>query len=128
MSLTIGKYTVPYPLVQGGMGVRVSGARLASAVANAGGVGLMCVSSFIARSATFHFSLVDVIDRRSLVSLGRQDNHAHSVVTALFLQAPPICFGNQDASILDLSLKLYREHCSLSLHNPMQHHTTRIGG
>ncbi len=41
MSLTIGKHTVTYPLIQGGMGVRVSGASLASAVARAGGVGLV---------------------------------------------------------------------------------------
>lgn len=41
MSLTIGKHTVPYPLIQGGMGVRVSGAKLASAVARCGGIGLV---------------------------------------------------------------------------------------
>ncbi|WP_035986051.1 NAD(P)H-dependent flavin oxidoreductase [Leptolyngbya sp. KIOST-1] len=40
-SLTIGQYTVPYPIVQGGMGIRVSGANLAAAVANAGGIGII---------------------------------------------------------------------------------------
>ncbi|MCD6527493.1 MAG: nitronate monooxygenase [Desulfuromonas sp.] len=39
--LIIGKHTVPYPLVQGGMGVRVSAAKLAGAVAKCGGVGLI---------------------------------------------------------------------------------------
>jgi len=37
--LTIGKITVPLPIIQGGMGVRVSKACLAAAVANEGGIG-----------------------------------------------------------------------------------------
>ncbi len=40
-SLSIGLYTAPYPIVQGGMGIRVSGAGLAAAVANAGGIGVI---------------------------------------------------------------------------------------
>ncbi|WOD39462.1 nitronate monooxygenase family protein [Nodosilinea sp. E11] len=40
-TLTIGQYTVPHPVVQGGMGIRVSGAGLAAAVANAGGIGII---------------------------------------------------------------------------------------
>lgn len=39
--LTLGKYTAPIPIVQGGMGVGISMARLASAVANEGGVGVL---------------------------------------------------------------------------------------
>ncbi len=39
--LTLGKYTAPVPIVQGGMGVGISMARLASAVANEGGVGVL---------------------------------------------------------------------------------------
>jgi nitronate monooxygenase len=40
-SLTIGKITVPLPIIQGGMGVRVSKARLAAAVCNEGGIGTL---------------------------------------------------------------------------------------
>ncbi|MBF0183693.1 MAG: nitronate monooxygenase [Magnetococcales bacterium] len=40
-SLQIGEYTIPVPIIQGGMGVRVSAHRLASAVANEGGVGII---------------------------------------------------------------------------------------
>lgn len=40
-SLTIGIHTTRYPIVQGGMGIRISGANLAAAVANAGGVGII---------------------------------------------------------------------------------------
>lgn len=39
--LKIGEYTIPVPIIQGGMGVRVSAHKLASAVANEGGVGLI---------------------------------------------------------------------------------------
>jgi NAD(P)H-dependent flavin oxidoreductase YrpB (nitropropane dioxygenase family) len=42
--LTIGKHTVRYPLVQGGMGVRVSGGNLAGHVARCGGVGLIATA------------------------------------------------------------------------------------
>ena len=41
MPLILGKHTVKYPLIQGGMGVRVSAAKLAGAVAKCGGVGLI---------------------------------------------------------------------------------------
>lgn len=39
--LQIGQYQIRYPIVQGAMAVRVSGAKLAAAVANAGGVGVI---------------------------------------------------------------------------------------
>ncbi|MFQ5647394.1 MAG: NAD(P)H-dependent flavin oxidoreductase [bacterium] len=40
-SLTIGKHTSKYPIIQGGMGIRVSASRLAGAVATAGGIGVI---------------------------------------------------------------------------------------
>ena len=43
-SLIIGKHKVPYPLLQGGMGVRVSGGRLAGHVARCGGVGIVATA------------------------------------------------------------------------------------
>jgi nitronate monooxygenase len=42
--LHIGKYTVRYPLIQGGMGVRISAGRLAGHVAKCGGVGLVAAA------------------------------------------------------------------------------------
>ncbi|BAY23292.1 2-nitropropane dioxygenase, NPD [Calothrix sp. NIES-2100] len=39
--LRIGKYIARYPIVQGAMAVRVSGANLAGSVANAGGIGVI---------------------------------------------------------------------------------------
>ncbi|MBF0610456.1 MAG: nitronate monooxygenase [Magnetococcales bacterium] len=39
--LTIGEYTLPVPIIQGGMGVRVSAHNLAAAVANEGGLGII---------------------------------------------------------------------------------------
>lgn len=40
-SLQIGQHTARYPIIQGGMGIRISGANLAAAVANAGGIGVI---------------------------------------------------------------------------------------
>nr|HPI04571.1 nitronate monooxygenase [Candidatus Goldiibacteriota bacterium] len=37
--LTIGNLKITVPIIQGGMGIKISLAKLASAVANAGGVG-----------------------------------------------------------------------------------------
>jgi NAD(P)H-dependent flavin oxidoreductase YrpB (nitropropane dioxygenase family) len=37
----MGQHTAHYPIIQGAMAVRVSGAKLAGAVANAGGVGVI---------------------------------------------------------------------------------------
>jgi len=42
--LTIGRYAARFPLIQGGMGVRVSGGNLAGHVALAGGVGLVATA------------------------------------------------------------------------------------
>jgi len=42
--LTIGKHSVPYPLIQGGMGVRISASRLAGNVALCGGIGLIATA------------------------------------------------------------------------------------
>ena len=40
-TLKIGNITVPYPIIQGGMAVRISTSRLAAAVANEGGIGII---------------------------------------------------------------------------------------
>lgn len=51
--LKIGKYEVPYPLIQGGMGVRISGGRLAGHVAKCGGVGLIAAAGIAMNSPFF---------------------------------------------------------------------------
>ncbi len=48
--LQIGKYQVRYPLIQGGMGVRISGGRLAGHVARCGGVGLVAAAGIALNS------------------------------------------------------------------------------
>ena len=52
--LKIGKYEVPFPLIQGGMGVRVSGGRLAGHVAKCGGVGLVAAAGIAMNSPFFN--------------------------------------------------------------------------
>jgi len=51
--LQIGKHTVRYPLIQGGMGVRISGGSLAGHVARCGGVGLVAAAG-IALNSEFY--------------------------------------------------------------------------
>lgn len=48
--LALGRQTVRFPLIQGGMGVRISGARLAGAVARCGGVGVVATAALGFRS------------------------------------------------------------------------------
>lgn len=49
----IGKYVVRYPLIQGGMGVRISAGRLAGHVAKCGGVGVVAAAG-IGANSTFY--------------------------------------------------------------------------
>ncbi len=51
--LKIGNYEVPYPLIQGGMGVRISGGSLAGHVAKCGGVGLVAAAGIAMNSPFF---------------------------------------------------------------------------
>jgi NAD(P)H-dependent flavin oxidoreductase YrpB (nitropropane dioxygenase family) len=51
--LKIGKYEVKYPLIQGGMGVRISGWRLAGHVAKCGGVGLVATAGITLNSGLY---------------------------------------------------------------------------
>lgn len=51
--LIIGKHTVRYPLIQGGMGVRVSAGNLAGHVAKCGGVGLVAAAGIALNSGLY---------------------------------------------------------------------------
>jgi nitronate monooxygenase len=53
-SLRIGEYTVEYPLIQGGMGVRISGGSLAGHVARCGGVGIVAAAGIAMNSGLFN--------------------------------------------------------------------------
>ena len=44
-SLQIGEHQAEFPIIQGGMGVGVSLHRLAAAVANAGGIGVIAAAA-----------------------------------------------------------------------------------
>ncbi|NMC74169.1 MAG: nitronate monooxygenase, partial [Geobacteraceae bacterium] len=49
----IGEYDVRYPLVQGGMGVRISGGSLAGHVARCGGIGIVAAAGIAMNSRFF---------------------------------------------------------------------------
>lgn len=51
--LKIGKHTVRYPLIQGGMGARISAGRLAGHVAKCGGVGLVAAAGIALNSGLY---------------------------------------------------------------------------
>jgi nitronate monooxygenase len=51
--MRIGIHEVPYPLIQGGMAVRVSGARLAGTVARCGGIGIVATAGIALSSPRF---------------------------------------------------------------------------
>jgi NAD(P)H-dependent flavin oxidoreductase YrpB (nitropropane dioxygenase family) len=52
--LQIGRYTVKYPLIQGGMGVRISAGSLAGHVAKCGGVGLVAAAGIALNSESYN--------------------------------------------------------------------------
>lgn len=49
----IGDYTVRYPLIQGGMGVRISGGSLAGHVARCGGIGIVAAAGIAMNSSQY---------------------------------------------------------------------------
>jgi nitronate monooxygenase len=51
--LKIGKHTVRYPLIQGGMGARISAGRLAGHIAKCGGVGLVAAAGIALNSGLY---------------------------------------------------------------------------
>jgi NAD(P)H-dependent flavin oxidoreductase YrpB (nitropropane dioxygenase family) len=52
--LNIGKYEVRYPLIQGGMGVRISGGSLAGHVARCGGIGIVASAGIALNSGLYN--------------------------------------------------------------------------
>jgi nitronate monooxygenase len=66
--LRIGQHIARYPIIQGGMGIRISGANLAGAVANAGGIGIIsaiCLglsSSYYQKGKLFEANRLALID------------------------------------------------------------------
>ena len=52
--MKIGKYEAKYPLIQGGMGVRISGGSLAGHVARCGGIGIVASAGIALNSGLFN--------------------------------------------------------------------------
>ena len=68
--LSIGKHTPRFPLIQGGMGVRISGPGLAAAVAKAGGIGTIASVGLAVASESFdgrnYFEVNQVVLREEI--------------------------------------------------------------
>ncbi|HET6420680.1 MAG TPA: nitronate monooxygenase family protein [Geobacteraceae bacterium] len=67
-SLVIGKHEVRYPIVQGGMGVRISGGSLAGHVAKCGGVGVVAAAGIAMNSPHFKGNNYQAADSEALKS------------------------------------------------------------
>jgi len=65
--LTIGTHTVPFPLIQGGMGVRISGFRLAGHVAKNGGIGIVAAAGLALNSTRYDGHNFFAADRLALL-------------------------------------------------------------
>ena len=65
-SLTIGRYTAPFPLLLGGMGVRISAGRLAGHVARCGGFGTVAAAGLGVNSPYFNGRNLSDSDPRAL--------------------------------------------------------------
>jgi nitronate monooxygenase len=63
-SLQIGQHIARYPIIQGGMGIRISGAHLAAAVANAGGIGVISAVALGLNSPHFDINQPNISKRR----------------------------------------------------------------
>ncbi len=64
--LTIGHHSARFPVIQGGMGVRVSGHRLAGHVARSGGIGLVAAAGLALNSGLFNGKNFYAADREAL--------------------------------------------------------------
>lgn len=65
--LKIGRHSVPYPVIQGGMGVRISGHRLAGHVALNGGVGIVAAAGLALGSSSYDGGNFFSADRQGLL-------------------------------------------------------------
>ncbi|NTV51875.1 MAG: nitronate monooxygenase [Candidatus Firestonebacteria bacterium] len=72
-SLKIGKLEARVPIIQGGMGIGISLAGLASAVANQGGIGVISVTGlgFVHPVPNVHFKVGNVLSLRSEIQKAR---------------------------------------------------------
>lgn len=73
--LRIGKHIAPYPIIQGGMGIGVSGASLASAVANAGGMGTIATMGLGLNSPYYKKRRFSEANRLALIDEIQQARH-----------------------------------------------------
>ena len=65
--LKIGRHSVPYPIIQGGMGVRISGHRLAGHVALNGGIGIIAAAGLALGSDSYNGRNFFAADRQGLL-------------------------------------------------------------
>lgn len=114
--LKIGKYTPRYPLIQGGMGVRISGPSLAGAVAKAGGIGTIASVGLAVASEIFngknYFEANQIVLKEDIATAKKAANggilavNAMVAITDYDLHIKAACEGGTDIIISGAGLPL----------------------
>jgi len=114
--LRLGKHKPRFPLVQGGMGVRISGPNLAGAVANAGGVGTIATVGLAVTSSDYNGKNYFEANRREIIRcLHKAKKEAPSGIIAVNImvaltdyedQVRASCEGGADVIISGAGLPL----------------------
>ncbi len=92
--LTIGQHHVPFPVIQGGMGVRISGFRLAGHVALNGGIGIIAAAGLALNSDSYDGGNFFAADRQALLDeLRSADWATRSLRAKVRKRAAPLYFA-----------------------------------
>ena len=83
--LKIGDLSVPLPIIQGGMGIGVSLSNLASAVTNAGGIGVISAAQIGFRDKNFENNALDC-NLKALIRRGNSKEKISFFTATLFLK------------------------------------------
>ena len=114
--LKIGKHSPKYPLIQGGMGVRISGPSLAAAVAREGGIGTIASVGLAVASEIFngrnYFEANQIVLKEDIAKAKKDSNggiiavNAMVAITDYDLHIKAACEGGVDIIISGAGLPL----------------------
>ena len=98
-TLRIGKHEPRYPVIQGGMGVRISAGRLAGHVAKCGGIGLVAAAGIGVNSEFFNGRNFFQISNQ-WIDAGAQQRPNAKRVRIQFNSPEYFALARQDANVL----------------------------
>ena len=116
--LKIGAFTARVPIIQGGMGVGVSLANLASAVANQGGIGVISATGIGMLSTAKHGMSYQVLNRENLVREIRKARALTSGILGVNILVALTDFGELAKSACEEGIDLIFLGAGLPLQKP----------